>query len=121
MLLARLCAAWLVGIAVADVLWPPIAPPPPGNGAVLLGVLLLAVLSAIVTPRIAARHRGLHWLPRVMTLTLVAVLAAGRVWLARPRFDAAHVASMCDRGTVTIEGVIGAEPERRDGGVHYRL
>lgn len=117
MLLARLCAAWLVGVAVADVLWPPIGPPPPGSGPAVAAGIALAAAAALA----AALRRGSRRPCAAVSLALVAFLAAGRVWLSRPRFDAGHVAARRDRGMVALEGVIDDEPERRDGGVHYRL
>ena len=111
MWLARTCTLWLIGIAAADVLWPPTERPPD----VRIGgaLVVLAVLVALGAGR---RVRAI----RVGAMAVAIVLAgAGRVWLARPRFDPGDIAHWRDRGARSVEGIVAAEPERRDGGVHY--
>ncbi|MCC7018514.1 MAG: ComEC/Rec2 family competence protein [Ardenticatenales bacterium] len=111
MWLARTCTLWLIGIAAADGLWPPTERPPD----VRLGgaLVVLAVLVALSAGR---RVRAV----RVGAMAVAIVLAgAGRVWLARPRFDPGDIALWRDRGARSVEGIVAAEPERRDGGVHY--
>ncbi len=114
MLLARLCVAWLVGVAVADAVWPPTGPPPARAGPVV-AALCVAALAA------AWRWRGRPALARAALAAACLAAGAGRVWAGRPRFEAGDIAGWRDRGEVTVEGRVVAEPERRDGGVHYRL
>ena len=94
MWLARTCTLWLIGIAAADVLWPPTERPPD----VRIGgaLVVLAVLVALGAGR---RVRAI----RVGAMAVAIVLAgAGRVWLARPRFDPGDIAHWRDRGARSV-------------------
>lgn len=114
MLLARLAACWLVGVAVADALWAPTGPPPASAGPVV-AALGAAALAA------AWRWRAVPAAAAALLGGACLLAGAGRVWAGRPRFAPGDIAGWRDRGAVTVEGRVAAEPERRDGGVHYRL
>ena len=106
MTLFYLGLAWLVGIALAR--W--LAPPLP-----VLGLLAVPALAALLLYR---RERG----PRLATLCALALLAgAARLLWATPHFGPDDLAYYNNQGRVRLVGVVADEPDVRDTYQNLRL
>ena len=104
--LMLLTAAWTAGIVLARWL------------ALPWEVLLLAAIPTLGGLFLYRRETQ----PRFLALCgLMALLGAGRLLLANPVIDEAHVAYYNDSGPLTLEGHIVDEPDVRDQYINYRL
>lgn len=106
MRLVYLATAWVAGIWVARAMEPP--------WYVLVAVGTGALLAAIITrkrPRISLAG----------ACVVTAALGAARLSLALPRITTGSLAAFNDGGLVTLDGVVIAEPEERDGYTSLRL
>jgi hypothetical protein len=106
MTLFYLGLAWLVGIALARWLSPPLP---------VLGLLAVPALAALLLYR---RERG----PRLAALCALALLAGGaRLLWATPHFGPDDLAYYNDSGQVRLVGVVADEPDVRDTYQNLRL
>jgi len=99
MTLVYLTLAWTLGLLLGRWLRVPLW---------VLGALALLALGGVC----AARRQ--RWERLAAGLALGALLGAGRMVLAQPRFDAGDLASYNDLGrTVAVRGTVSADPDRR--------
>ena len=106
MTLVYLAVSWLAGIALAD------AFPIPWQA---LALLALAGAIGLIGWNGSSRTR------LACTCAVALALGGGRLQLALPRFDARSLATYNDVGRVTLEGVVVAEPDRRETYTNLRL
>ncbi|MCS7283864.1 MAG: ComEC/Rec2 family competence protein [Anaerolineae bacterium] len=106
MTLVYLAIAWLTGIALGKAAHPP------------WQVLLLLGLAAVVG---WVGWRDYSLIRSACVLLLIAVLGAGRLLWALPRFPPNALAHYNDVGPVLIEGTVTAAPDERDTHTRLRL
>jgi competence protein ComEC len=106
MLFIYLGTGWFIGIWLASALQPPIE--------VLLLCGLVPILGLILWR--GDRRARLIWLG-----ALLAVIGGARYLGSIPQFDQTSLSTYNDRGAVTIEGVIDAEPDVRDTYINLRI
>ena len=104
--LIYLAFAWLLGILLSAWTQP----------SVLDLLCLLVLPPAIILPW--WRERRIRWWGVYL---LFALLGAWRLTAAQPHIDARHIAYYNDQGTVTIQGVIVADPDLRDTYANLRV
>jgi competence protein ComEC len=104
--LVSLSIAWLVGIALASLLRPPIA---------LLALIAVLPLATFFLWRDDRRVR------LAAACGLFLLLGAGRFLLSVPRFDADDLATYNDRGWVALQGTVAGEPDVRGTYTNLRL
>lgn len=106
MTLIYLTLAWLLGIALAGWLQPPLV--------ILLALAGLAFSYLLLWWREpGARIRG--------ACALLLLAGALRFYFGQPRLGADHIASHNDRGPVTLIGVVDADPDIRDRYTQLRV
>lgn len=107
MTLVHLSAAWLIGIAAAHWLRPPLP---------LMGLLAILPLAALLLWRDDAKVR------QIAPGGLFLLLGSLRYTLSLPDLaDPGHIAAYRDRGWVTVWGRVVGEPEVRDTHTNLRL
>ena len=105
MTLVYLVTAWLAGIVVAQ------ATSLPWQAWALSGLGVLAAVALTRSPRLRL----------VLACLLLAALGGLRLVLAAPRFDERSPATYNGTGTVTLEGVVAAEPDERQTYTNLRV
>lgn len=115
MTLVYLSTAWLIGIAAAHWLQPPLAPST-SLRAGLIGLLAILPLAGFLLWR---NDPGVR---RIAACGLFLLLGSVRYTLSLPDLsDPSHIAAYTDRGWVTLWGRVVGEPDVRDTYTNLRL
>jgi hypothetical protein len=115
MLLITLSTAWLIGIAAAHYLSPPLAPSA-ALRAGSIGLLAVLPLAGLILSRDDAKVR------RIAARGLFLLLGSLRYTLFLPDLsDFRHVAAYRDQAQVTLWGRVIGEPDVRDTYANLRL
>jgi competence protein ComEC len=115
MLLITLSTAWLIGIAAAHYLSPPLAPSA-ALRAGSIGLLAVLPLAGLILSRDDAKVR------RMSACVLFLLLGSARYALSLPDLsDPNHIAAYRDQGEVILRGTVVAQPDVRDTYTNLRL
>jgi len=106
MQLVYLVAAWLAGIALAQLVSAPLWLWGIGGSLTLVGLILA--------------RRSFGW-RLVFGCVLLFIMGAARLTLAVPQFDEDDLATYNDQGFLTLEGLIVDAPEVRDTSINLRV